>query len=194
VLARLDKTYQAFLRRVQRGEKAGFPRFKGRNRFHSFTFKEYGKEYGNGARLDNGFLVLSRVGRINVPWSRPLEGIPKTVTISREADGWYVAISCADVPAHPLSPTGLETGIVDVGLNVFLSTAGGDVVATPRHYRQAERYLAKCQRRLAKRKKGGHRRRNAVDILAKAQQHVRRQRSDFHHKTAFTLVRQYDTI
>src|SRR5262245_12644429 len=27
-LARLDKTYQAFFRRIQRGEKAGFPRFK----------------------------------------------------------------------------------------------------------------------------------------------------------------------
>ena len=46
VLARLDKTYQAFVRRVKAGEKAGFPRFKGRNRFHSFTFKEY----GNGAQ------------------------------------------------------------------------------------------------------------------------------------------------
>src|SRR5215831_1451643 len=46
VMARLDKTYQAFFRRIQRGEKAGFPRFKGRNRFHSFTFKDY----GNGAR------------------------------------------------------------------------------------------------------------------------------------------------
>src|SRR5215467_4911339 len=45
VLARLDRTYQAFFRRIQRGAKAGYPRFKGRNRFHSFTFKEY----GNGA-------------------------------------------------------------------------------------------------------------------------------------------------
>ncbi len=129
VLARLDKTYKVFFRRIQRGEKAGFPRFKGRNRFHSFTFKEY----GNGARLDNGFLVLSRVGRINVHWSRPLEGIPKTVTISREADGWYVAIFCADVPAHPLSPTGQETGI-DVGLKVFLITADGEAVENPRRH------------------------------------------------------------
>src|SRR5690348_10844138 len=32
VLARLDKTYQAFFRRLSRGEKAGFPRYKGRNR------------------------------------------------------------------------------------------------------------------------------------------------------------------
>jgi putative transposase len=84
VLARLDKTYQAFFRRVQRGEKAGFPRYKGRGRYHSFTFKEY----GNGARLDNGSLVLSKTGRIAVHWSRPIEGTPKTVTISHEADGW----------------------------------------------------------------------------------------------------------
>ena len=40
MLARLEKTYQAFFRRVQRGEQAGFPRFKGRKRFHSITFKE----------------------------------------------------------------------------------------------------------------------------------------------------------
>ena len=84
VLARLDKTSQAFFRRVQRGEKAGFARFKGRDRFHGFTFKEY----GNGARLDNRCLALSKIGRIAVRWSRPLEGTPKTVTVCREADGW----------------------------------------------------------------------------------------------------------
>ena len=56
VLARLDRTYDAFFRRIREGEKPGFPRFKGRNRWRSFTFKEY----GNGARLDNGYLVLSK--------------------------------------------------------------------------------------------------------------------------------------
>ena len=106
VLARLDKTYQAFFRRVQRGEKAGFPRLKGRNRFHSFSLKEF----GNGATLDNGFLVLSKIGRISVHWSRPLEGTPKTVIISKEADGWYVAMSCVDAPPHPLPLTGLSPG------------------------------------------------------------------------------------
>ena len=64
--------------------------------------------------------------------SRPLEGTPKTVTISREADGWYACISCAEVPAQPLPPTGRETGI-DVGLQVFLITAEGEAVENPRH-------------------------------------------------------------
>jgi len=54
VLARLDRTYQAFFRRLANGEQPGFPRFQGRNRYHSFTYKEY----GNGDRLDNGYLVL----------------------------------------------------------------------------------------------------------------------------------------
>src|SRR5215469_7397217 len=66
VLACLEKTYQAFFRRVANGEKPGFPRFHGKDRYHSFTYKEF----GNGARLDNGALVLSKIGRIAVRWSR----------------------------------------------------------------------------------------------------------------------------
>jgi putative transposase len=189
VLARLDKTYQAFFRRVQRGEQPGFPRFQGRNRWHSFTYKEY----GNGARLDNGYLVLSKIGRLAVRWSRPVEGTIKTVTISHEADGWYVCCSCADVPTHPLPLTGRETGI-DVGLKVFLITADGQPVANPRHYRRAERALKKAQQRVSRRKRGSKRRRKAVQVLAKRHQHVRRQRSDFHHKTALALVRAYDVL
>jgi putative transposase len=96
-LARLDKTYQAFFRRVANGEKPGFPRFHGRERYHSVT----DKESGNGARLENGSLVLAKIGRLAVRWSRPIDGTIKTVTISKEADGWYV--SRAPVPRCPLS-------------------------------------------------------------------------------------------
>jgi putative transposase len=174
VLARLDKTYQAFFRRLADGEKPGFPRFQGANRYHSFTYKEY----GNGAQLDNGYLVLSKIGRLAVRWSRPVEGSIKTVTISKEADGWYVCFSCAEVPTQPLPPTGRETGI-DVGLKVFLITADGEIVENPRHYRKAERELKQAQKRVSRRKTGSKRRRKAVRLCAKKHQHVRRQRTDF---------------
>ncbi len=189
VLARLDRAHQAFFRRLATGDKPGFPRFQGRTRWHSFTYKEY----GNGARLENGYLVLSKIGRIAVRWSRPLEGTIRTVTVSREADGWYVCSSCADVPAGPLPRTGNETGI-DVGLQVFLVTADGQIVENPRHYRKAERELKKAQRRVSRRTKGSHRRKKAAQQCAKRHQHVRRQRRDFHHKTALALLRAYDTI
>jgi putative transposase len=101
VLARRDKTYQAFFRRVQVGEKAGFPRYQGRDRWHLFACTEF----GNGASLVNDFLVLSKIGRIAVRCSRPIEATPKTVTISKQADGWYVCFSCAGIAVQPLPAT-----------------------------------------------------------------------------------------
>jgi putative transposase len=120
VLRRVDTTYQAFFRRVATGVTPGYPRFQGVNRYHSFTYPQY----GNGAVLDGRMLSLSKIGRISIRLHRPQAGTPKTVTLSKEADGWYACISCAEMPVEPLPHTGEETGI-DVGLKVFLITADG---------------------------------------------------------------------
>ncbi len=189
VILRAERAYHAFFRRVQAGKTPGYPRFQGQDRYHSFTYPQYGR----GAVLDGGVLSLSKIGRIAVRVHRPLEGTPKTVTLSRHADGWYASISCADVPVHPLPPTGRETGI-DVGLKVFLVTAMGDVVENPRHYRKGEKRLKTAQRRVSRRQKGSNRRKKAVVLLARAHQHVKRQRTDHQHKTALALLRDYDTI
>jgi putative transposase len=86
VVLRVDRAFQALFCRVKAGDTPGYPRFHGRNRYHSFTYPQVG-DHG-GARLDNSFLVWSKIGRVARRWSRPQEGVPKTVTISREADGW----------------------------------------------------------------------------------------------------------
>jgi putative transposase len=189
VVLRVDRTFKAFFRRVKAGQKAGYPRFKGRDRYTSFTYPQW----GNGASLVGDRLLLSKFGHITVRWSRPLEGTPKTVTLSKEADGWYACFSCAEVPVQPLPLTGEEIG-VDVGLESFLTLADGTQVENPRHYRKAEKALKRAQRRVSRRKKGSHRRRKAVKLLAKKHLKVRRQRLDHHHKTALALVKRYDTV
>ena len=125
-------------------------------------------------------------------FTRALAGTPKTVTITHEAGGWYVAISCAEVPSQPLPLTSQETGI-DLGLESFATLADGSQLANPRISRAAEMALKRAQRRVSRPKKGSHRRRKAVRLLARAHQHVRRARADFQHKVALSLVRQYDT-
>jgi putative transposase len=55
VVQDLDKAFQAFFRRVKAGEKPGYPRFKGKNRFDSFGLKEY----GNGFKLEGRRLKVS---------------------------------------------------------------------------------------------------------------------------------------
>jgi putative transposase len=189
VVLRVHRTFQAFFKRVATGEKPGYPRFKGRTRYHSFTYPQW----GNGASLVGDTLLLSKIGYLEVHWSRPLEGTPKTISIIEEADGWYVCFSCADVPVQPLPLTGEETGI-DLGLESFLTLANGEQIANPGHYRKAEKRLMKAQRRVSQRKKGSRRRRKAVRLLQRAHQKIARQRRDFHHKTALSLLRQYDTV
>jgi putative transposase len=134
VVLRVDRAFQAFFQRMREGQTPGYPRFHGRDRYNSFTYPQVG-DHG-GARLDNGFLVLSKIGRITLCWSRPLVGTPKTVTISREADGWYVCFSCTDVPIQPLPPTGQETGI-DLGIEAFATLSDGTRIFNPGWYRAA---------------------------------------------------------
>ena len=42
VLRRVSKTFDAYFRRICKGEKAGYPRFKGKNFFDSFTCVQSG--------------------------------------------------------------------------------------------------------------------------------------------------------
>jgi len=191
VVLRVDRAFQAYFRRIREGQTPGYPRFHGRDSYNSFTYPQVG-EHG-GAALVGGALSLSKIGRFPIRLHCPMEGTPKTVTISKEADGWYACISCANVPTHPLPATGQETGI-DLGIEAFATLSDGTRIFHPGWCRQAERALKTAQRRVSRRKKGSHRRRKAVILLAKAHQQVRRQRTDFHHKTALALVRANDTL
>jgi len=76
----------------------------------------------------------------------------------------------------------------------LLITADGEIIENPRHYRTAERRLQKAQRRVSRRKTGSKRRAKAVHLLKRKHQKVRRQRQDFHHKTALYLLSTYDTL
>ena len=191
VVLRVDRAFQAFFRRIREGQTPGYPRLHGRDRYNSFTYPQVG-EHG-GARLNKGYLVLSKIGCVAVRWSRPLEGTPKTVAIRKEAAGWYVCFSCADVPIQPLPQSGQETGI-DLGIEAFATLSDGTRIFSPGWYRKAEQALKTAQRRVTRRKKGSHRRLKAVALLAKAHQKVHRQRTDFHHKVTRQIIQQNDTI
>lgn len=188
VLRQLDRAFQAFFRRVQNGEWPGYPRFKGRSRFNSLTYRR------SGFIMDGRYLTMRGVGRIKLHLSRPVEGTVKTVTLKRDPCGdWWVTFACDNVPARPLPDTGKAVG-VDLGLASLLATSEGELVDNPRHLRVAEAALKRAQRRVSRRKRGGARRRKAVTVLARKHRRVADARRDFHFKTALDLVRRYDLI
>lgn len=189
VVSDLDKAFQAFFRRVKAGEKPGYPRFKGRNRFDSFGFKEY----GNGFRLDGRRLKLSGIGRVAVRWHRDLEGQIKTARVIRKAGHWYVSFACEVEQPEPLPSTGQSVG-VDVGVASLVTLSDGTKVDNPKWYRASQAKLRIAQRRVARRKKGGKNRRKAVLQLQRLHVHTQNQRRDFLNKLAHGLVQANDVI
>lgn len=187
VLHRSDKAFDAFFRRVKNGETPGYPRFKGKHRYNSFTYPQA------GFRLEGDKLHLSKIGSVRVRLSRPIQGKVKTCTIRREVDGWYVVFTVETAPSEPLPKTGEMVGI-DVGIETFARLSTGEYIENEQFIKNAERELKTAQRRVSRRKKGGSNRRKAVKLLARKHRKVQRQRADFHFKKANELVENFDTI
>ena len=97
VLRRLDKTFQAFFLRCQRGQVPGFPRFRSQSRYDSFTYPQAGFQLG-------GRLSLSKIGDIKIKLHRPIKGEIRTLTVKREHGMWYACFSCIVEP-EPLHRT-----------------------------------------------------------------------------------------
>jgi putative transposase len=185
----LDKAFQAFFRRVKQGEKPGYPRFKGRDRFDSFGLKEF----NNGFKVDGRRLKVSGIGRIAVRWHRELEGKIKTLRIVRSAGKWYACFACETVEQSPLPATGRSIGI-DVGIASILTTSDGGKIENPRWYRGGQAKLRVVQRRVARRKRGSRRRRKAVVLLQRCHEKTKNRRKDFLDKLACTLIDTNDIV
>lgn len=189
VLKRLDKAYQAFFRRVKAGQKAGFPRFQGRDRYDSFTYPQSGFSVAEDGRT----AYFSKIGNVRIRLSRPLEGKVKTATVIHDCGEWYVSYIC-DVEAQVQSMTGQRVGI-DVGTTHFLITSDGEFVNNPRHFQSVMKKLRVAQRSVSRKtNKRSNTRRKVVQQVAKLHRKVSRQRLDFHHKQACKLVNENDLI
>ncbi|HVH70507.1 MAG TPA: transposase [Candidatus Dormibacteraeota bacterium] len=185
VLRRLDKAFQAFFLRCQRGQRRGFPRFRSKNRYHSFTYPQAGFQL-------QGRLSLSKIGNLKIKLHRATQGERKTLTLKRENGMWYACFSCV-VEREPLPSNDQAVGI-DVGLSSFAVLSDGREIANPRLLKRTQKRLRRAQRRVARRKKFSHRWKKAVRMVAKIHSKVFHQRSDFQHQLSRDIVNHYGII
>jgi putative transposase len=193
ISVRVDLAFQAFFRRLKEGAKeVGFPRFKGFGRYDSITYPQY----GNGVRLEGERLILSKmVGAVYVVLHRPVEGTPKTVTLTRSRTGkWFACFSC-ETEVEPLPPADAVVG-VDVGLSSFATFSDGEKLANPRFYRRDEADLKRVQQRkdIAKNAQNWPENAKQKGILARIHERIANRRSDFAHKESRKLVNAYQVI
>jgi len=188
VQRRVDKAFKGFFRRVKGGEKPGYPRFKGKGRYRSFTYPQFG--FGI---TEDGKLHLAKIGDIKIKLHRPIEGKIKQVTIKRYSTGKWFACFTTEVLPRPLPSSGKYIGI-DLGLADFATFSNGVKVPNPRFFREAEKALAKAQRRLSKCQKGTTEYAKRRKVVARVHERIINKRTDFSHKLSRQLVNGYDII
>lgn len=188
VANRIDRSFQNFFRRVKQGQKPGYPRFKGFDRYDSFTYKQA----GFGWKIENNHLELSKIGSIKIKLHRPIIGILKACTIRRKADKWYACMSVEHKP-EPLRKSNKAVGI-DVGLENFATFSTEERIENPRFFKTEEKALAKAQRKLSKESKGTPERRKTKKVVTRIYNRISNKRHNFIHQESRKIVNHFGII
>ncbi|MEO0852861.1 MAG: transposase [Cyanobacteria bacterium J06648_11] len=170
----------AFVAMWERGH--GFPRFK--KRMRSFLLPQLNKVV-----VENDCVNLPKLGRIRMRQSRPLpEGFEvKQARVVRRASGYYVVLvlqSDGEIPE--IQPNGYPLGI-DLGIESYLATSDGQLVANPKFFLSGQRKLKSLQRQLKRKTKGSSRWHKAQQQVARYHEYLSNARKDFQFKLAHQL-------
>jgi len=188
VAVRLDLAMKAFFRRVKAGETPGYPRFKGHDRYDSFTYPQ------SGFKIDEqGKLYASGIGHIKIVLHRPMRGKLKTLTLHKSSTGkWYACFSVECEPGR-LPECASQVGI-DVGLKTFATLSTGEEIANPRFFRTEEKALAHVQRKHSTLAKGTKECRKHRKAVARVHERIAWRRSNFTHQESRKIVNHFGII
>ncbi len=186
---RVDLALKAFFRRAKDGEKPGYPRFRGKGWYDSFTYPQ------KGFKLESGKLHLSKIGDVKIKLHRSIEGNIKRLTVRRTATGkWFACFSV--ILEDQLKPPWKDGSLVgvDVGLVSFATLSNGEKIANPRFFREEEKELARVQRKLSKAPKGSLERKKALKVVERVHERIANKRHEFAHRVSNDLVKRFGLI
>ncbi len=192
-LANAQLNLQAAYNHFFRSPKTGFPKFKSKHK----SRKSYTTNCVNGnISIENGYLKLPKIGHVKLKQHRniPSDYQLKSVTVSQTPSGKYYA-SVLFAYENQVQKQPLQTFLgLDYSMHELYRDSNGNEPEYPRYYRQAEKKLAKEQRRLSKMQKGSNNRNKQRIRVAKLHEKVSNQRKDFLHKQSRQISNAYDCV
>ncbi|MDO4523691.1 MAG: IS200/IS605 family element RNA-guided endonuclease TnpB [Eubacteriales bacterium] len=182
----LDDAYKSFFRK-----DAGYPNFKSK-KTHRFSYKT--KCVNGNIQYQGRYLKLPKLGVVKTRNKQIPEGRILNATITQEPSGnYYVSLCCTEVEVCVPEKTGCEIGI-DLGIKDFAVTSDGRTCPNPKYLNASQKKLARYQRALSRKTRGGANWAKARIKVARIQEHIANQRKDYLQKLSTELIRDYDVI
>jgi putative transposase len=200
VLAHLDRAYDSWWNPEH---PAGPPRFKKRSGGLSVSFPGQAVAVRKVSRMW-AQVWLPKLGWVRFRLSRPLDGVVRNATVSRDALGWHISFGVA-TGARQSAPNGLPGCGVDFGVacSAFVSTETQPRLMPPTLTHGERRRLLGLERRKArqlqwaKRHNRGRysgRLRRTITEIAKVKARQARRRTDFTHKLTTDLAKSHGWV
>ena len=191
VLVRVDRAMKAFFKRVGRGEKPGYPRYRTKHRYQTLEVSEVTtgmlKRSQDGRRA---YVKIKGLPTLTLRTKRPLpDGKPKTLMISRRASGYVVSMSFA-VEREALPESDTQVGI-DMGVNERMTLSTGETLERRVQDRRRE---SRLRRRVARARKGSASRRKKVRSLSRETYRSTIRNRNACHRASTGLVKRFGRI
>jgi putative transposase len=187
-LRKLDTAFKNFF------DGRGYPKFKTKQRFKSFNYPP------NQVKLKGNKIYLPSIGWMRFFQSRQIpEGFSlRSVTVRQKADGWYVAIQIEDKSIPQSQPKDLHQvkSVIgcDLGVKKLVALSNGEQIKNPNFEKQLEKTKTIRQRRASRKKRGSKNQKKAYHKLAKLDQKIVNQRTNYQWSIAHHLTRFADVI
>lgn len=182
----LDNAYQKFFR-----ERSGFPKFKTK-KAHKYSYRT--SFTNNNIEFCGKYIKLPKLKMVKIRDKQIPQGRILNATVSQEPSGkYYVSLCCTDIEVATFEKTGSVIGL-DLGIKEFCVTSNGQIIKNPKYLKRSLNKLAKLQRELSRKSRGGSNRNKARLKVARLQERIYNQRKDFLQKLSTKLIKENDII
>ena len=188
--ARVNESFNKFFK------GAGFPKFKRRHDFKSFSYKP------GRIKIQGSKIYLPKIGWMRFYNSRsiPEDFKIKTVTVRQKADGWYVSVrieskSVQDFPVIPDSEIKTLTGC-DLGLGKLVYLSDGSTINNPRFAinKKTKRLMRVRQRRVNSKQKESKNRSKAQIKVNRLHNKIQHKREAYQWNVANLILKKADAV
>lgn len=170
-------------------KRTGYPAFRRKGSRQSAEYTRSGFRFEVG----NQRLIVAKLGRLKVKWSKHVPVVPTTATVIRKPSGRYFVSMVVEVTPAPLPETGKAVG-VDFGVSTLATLSTGEKIGNPKYTYKNQKRLARQQKKLARKKKGSNRYKRQKQKVARVHEKIADSRQDWAKKLAWDLVNRFDVI
>jgi putative transposase len=166
-------------------KKKGRPKFKKKGRNDSFTLD-------GTIKTDHFKIQVPKIGWLKTYERLPQDFIPKSVTISRQADRWFISFRIET----EINPTVKKIDLVgvDLGVKSLATLSTGEIFIGAKSYRKLEKKLALLQKIVSRRELKSNNWNKAQLKVARLHKRIADIRKDTLHKLTSYLTKNHGQI